>query len=406
VHYIYRIIEYISEDSEVVNNLLNATCQVQIIEEQSSQSQSEQQQQQYQQPIKNTHLLSVATPMQSKKRLSVSPIITTHSFYSKLSINSPLVTNSASHFNPSNQSAAITSASQNINSSNSLGVANNNVPSTLVTAHHHFMQRNFSPMATLSRSPSCSSSPSVMAPSTVRRTLNANNIPTPAQPGRITSALATTTVASTTTSNSLQVINPMQMQFNTPLIEVNNNPYNVYKTPLPFYQQQQQQTPMNNYRRTFTPHSAISHTLNTNNNNNNNNNNNTTQILNMENSSEAIHEQMMPEYCLELIWTEPVIVAGDSSFNEKATKFFYITDLYNQKYICYLMPAKTQLRCLKIESNSNDQYQPVGSLNYIPARDAVFVESRNLMVIIDNMGSLVVYSGIFRSYIYIIFKRK
>ena len=58
------------------------------------------------------------------------------------------------------------------------------------------------------------------------------------------------------------------------------------------------------------------------------------------------------------------------------------------------MPTKTQLRCLKIESNSSDQYQPVGSLNYIPARDAVFVESRSLMVIIDNMGSLVVYSGL------------
>ena len=94
-----------------------------------------------------------------------------------------------------------------------------------------------------------------------------------------------------------------------------------------------------------------------------------TLTLNMENSNEAIHEQMMPEYCLELIWTEPVIVAGDSSFNEKASKFFFINDLYNQKYVCYLMPSKTQLRCLKIESVGTDQqqYQPVGSLNYIPA---------------------------------------
>lgn len=101
----------------------------------------------------------------------------------------------------------------------------------------------------------------------------------------------------------------------------------------------------------------------------------------------------MPEYCLELIWTEPIIVAGDSTFNERATKFFYITDLYNQKYVCYLMSSKTQLRCLKIE-NQNEQYQPIGNLNYIPARDAVFVESRNLMVIIDNLGCLVVYSGL------------
>ena len=93
------------------------------------------------------------------------------------------------------------------------------------------------------------------------------------------------------------------------------------------------------------------------------------------------------------------MVAGDSTFNERASKFFCITDLYNQKYVCYLMPSKCQLRCLKIDcevtGDSNQAVStPSGILNYIPARDAVFVESRNLMVIIDTHGSLCVYSGL------------
>jgi len=373
VHYIYRINEYVSEDTEVVNNLLNTT----IIQTDETTSLEQQKQQSHATttiiPPQNTNLLTVNTPQTSKKRVSVSPIISTHSFYNKLSINSPLITNTASSITSSTTTTTTTTTT------NTLTTTATTQPA-LVTAHHHFMQRNFSPMAALSRSPSCSSSPSVMVPSTVRRTLN----------NQVASQRPST-------SNSLQVIaNNLPLQFTTPMIEVNNNPYigSVYKTPLSaFYQhqqhqqqqQQQQNTPMNSFRRTFTPYSAQV----------NNNNNNATFTLNMENSNEAIHEQMMPEYCLELIWTEPVIVAGDSSFNEKATKFFYINDLYNQKYVCYLMPSKTQLRCLKIE-NTNDQtkYQPVGTLNYIPARDAVFVENRNLMVIIDNLGSLVVYSGL------------
>lgn len=96
------------------------------------------------------------------------------------------------------------------------------------------------------------------------------------------------------------------------------------------------------------------------------------------------------------------MVSGDSSFNEKASKFFHITDLYNQKYVCYLLPMKNQLRFVKVESETNVNslneskhiVTPTGMLSYIPAKDAVFVENRNLMVIIDNHGSLIVYSGL------------
>lgn len=88
------------------------------------------------------------------------------------------------------------------------------------------------------------------------------------------------------------------------------------------------------------------------------------------------------------------MISGDSSLSEKASKFFHITDLYNQKYVCYLLPTKNQLRFIKVECETNINsltesktiVTPSGMLSYIPAKDAVFVENRNLMVIIDNHG--------------------
>ena len=102
---------------------------------------------------------------------------------------------------------------------------------------------------------------------------------------------------------------------------------------------------------------------------------------------------------MEHIWTESAMAVGESNFNEKASKFFQIIDLYNQKYICYLLPNKSQLRCLKVDcetkSTTNEMTAtPIGTLSYIPAKDAVFIENRNLMVIIDNHGGLMVYSGL------------
>ena len=329
----------------------------------------------------------------SRKRLSVSPIISTYSFYNKL--NSPSVNSTNQQQNTifsSTFSATTTSTTTNQNLNNptipSSSTSNNPTSSssstlttttTLVSAHQHYFQRNFSPMATLSRSPSCSSSPAVAMSSVRRNTvtsvnsnlLNANQY----------STCNTTLVANKTLIEPTNLRPTNSATFMTPSIEVNSHPYNFnqFKTPLNV-NYQQQNTPINNYRRNFTPQL---------------NNSTINPAINTENLNESIYEQMSPEYCLEFIWTEPMTVAGDSSFNEKATKFFHISDLYNQKYVCYLMPVKSQLRCIKIDYNSEfDIATPVGSINYIPAKDAVFVESRNLMIILDNQGSLFAYSGL------------
>lgn len=80
VHYIYRVNQYISEDSQNVNNLLNATG-LHLPDPPATE----------QAPSVNYLNASVHKTLGTpQKRLSVSPIISTHSFYNKLNLNSPL----------------------------------------------------------------------------------------------------------------------------------------------------------------------------------------------------------------------------------------------------------------------------------------------------------------------------
>jgi hypothetical protein len=117
---------------------------------------------------------------QSKKRLSVSPIISTYSFYNKLNLNSPNINVNNQSFTTTTTTTTTTTATSSsggqTTTSSILASQTSNpagTSSTLVTAHQHFLQRNFSPMATLSRSPSCSSSPAAI--SSIRRAAISNN---------------------------------------------------------------------------------------------------------------------------------------------------------------------------------------------------------------------------------------
>lgn len=344
------------KDSEVVNNLLNGTIAHQNEPLDTTQPNTIPHQQHnlnasslvtpLPRPDSNTSCLSLSVN-QSKKRLSVSPIISTYSFYNKLSVNSPLVTNSNTTVTTTSTSTITTTTSTTVQSS---------ATASIISAHQHFFQRNFSPMATLSRSPSCSSSPAINA---VRRT----------------SVYQSSTHRSSICQSNLNV-NPISNNLMTPLLEANNHSSH-FRTPLSI---NQQNTPLN-IKRSFTP--MLSNT--------------SINLLNQSEyvQNEPLYEQSQPDYCFDLIWTEPIMIAGDSTMNEKATKFFQIQDLYNQKFVCYLMPAKCQLRCLKIEYNQeNDSITTTNQLSYIPAKDAVFISDRNLMVIIDTQNNLFVYSGL------------
>ena len=119
---------------------------------------------------------------------------------------------------------------------------------------------------------------------------------------------------------------------------MNNTPYTsncLFKTPSAHLFH----TPLNQLRRLHTPHSSLrqppsslaAHANAT--------------TASVENPCESLHEQMTPEYCLEAVWAE----AAEAG-SERAAKFFRATDLYGQRYVCYLLPAKAQLRCLRVES--------------------------------------------------------
>lgn len=104
-------------------------------------------------------------------------------------------------------------------------------------------------------------------------------------------------------------------------------------------------------------------------------------------------EPLRPEVCLEHLWTEPAPAIRDGSLG-KSAKVFQMRDLCGQQYLCYLITYRQQLRCVKFEE-SNDLSQLIfGSVSIIPAKDALPIESLNLLVVLDPNGVLFIYSGV------------
>uniref|UniRef100_F7E2X8 Anaphase-promoting complex subunit 1 n=1 Tax=Xenopus tropicalis TaxID=8364 RepID=F7E2X8_XENTR len=105
-------------------------------------------------------------------------------------------------------------------------------------------------------------------------------------------------------------------------------------------------------------------------------------------------EPIVPELCLDHLWTETV--ANIREKNSQATKVFITTDLCGQKFLCFLLESFHQLRLVKFEE-SNDKSQLIfGSVTNISAKDAAPVEAIDTMVVLENNGNLVLYTGVVR----------
>ncbi|CAG2230501.1 APC1 [Mytilus edulis] len=103
-------------------------------------------------------------------------------------------------------------------------------------------------------------------------------------------------------------------------------------------------------------------------------------------------EPLKPEVCFEHLWTEPAPAIRDGSLG-KSSKAFLTRDLCGQQYMCYLISYRQQLRCVKFEE-SNDLSQLIfGSVSVIQAKDALPVETLDLLIVIDPTNVLWVYSG-------------
>ncbi|XP_072170160.1 anaphase-promoting complex subunit 1-like [Diadema setosum] len=118
----------------------------------------------------------------------------------------------------------------------------------------------------------------------------------------------------------------------------------------------------------------------------------TPQASTADTMCDEVSEPLLPELCLEHCWTEPLSSNRDGVLGQ-ASKVFLTSDLCGQSYLCFLLPHRHQLRCLKF-SSSNDSSQLIfGSLTTLSAKDAVQLEEVNMMLVLEWNGSLGLYTG-------------
>ncbi|XP_075452467.1 anaphase-promoting complex subunit 1 [Ascaphus truei] len=105
-------------------------------------------------------------------------------------------------------------------------------------------------------------------------------------------------------------------------------------------------------------------------------------------------EPIVPELCIDHLWTETVPNMREK--NSQATKVFITADLCGQKFLCFLVESQHQLRLVKFEE-SNDKSQLIfGSVTNISAKDAAPIQSIDTMVVLENNGNFVLYTGVVR----------
>ncbi|KAI0221452.1 Anaphase-promoting complex subunit 1 [Lamellibrachia satsuma] len=117
---------------------------------------------------------------------------------------------------------------------------------------------------------------------------------------------------------------------------------------------------------------------------------------NMSSAEQSISAEMMealiPDICIDHLWTETGNVPRDRAAG-KASKAFLTKDLCGQQYLCYVVPYRNHVRCVKFEE-SNDKSQLIfGSLSILQGKDAVPLPSLNMMALLDMTNSLILYSG-------------
>ncbi|XP_055843307.1 anaphase-promoting complex subunit 1 [Episyrphus balteatus] len=99
---------------------------------------------------------------------------------------------------------------------------------------------------------------------------------------------------------------------------------------------------------------------------------------------------IVPDYCLEHIWTEQIL---SKEFCEIATKAFVHVDLIGQTYLCFLLPRSAKLQLVRIVNFDEENTQIEGEIFSIAARDAVVLERMKMIAILDPSGTLTLYTG-------------
>ncbi|XP_041803521.1 anaphase-promoting complex subunit 1 isoform X1 [Chelmon rostratus] len=107
-------------------------------------------------------------------------------------------------------------------------------------------------------------------------------------------------------------------------------------------------------------------------------------------------EPIVPDLCMEQLWSETVTAGGHREMSSQASKVFLTSDLCENRYLCFLVESHQQLRCVKV-MESNDSSQLIfASVTAIPAKDAEPLQNIDAMLVLEACGSLVLYTGITR----------
>ncbi|KAM8852237.1 anaphase-promoting complex subunit 1 isoform 1-T1 [Synchiropus picturatus] len=107
-------------------------------------------------------------------------------------------------------------------------------------------------------------------------------------------------------------------------------------------------------------------------------------------------EPIVPDLCMDQLWSETVSTGGQREMSSQASKVFLTSDLCESRFLCFLVESHQQLRCVKF-MESNDASQLIfASVTTIPAKDAEPLQSIGAMLVLEACGSLVLYTGVTR----------
>ncbi|XP_075233032.1 anaphase promoting complex subunit 1 isoform X2 [Lycorma delicatula] len=105
---------------------------------------------------------------------------------------------------------------------------------------------------------------------------------------------------------------------------------------------------------------------------------------------------IVPELCLDYLWSENQTLScfyeGEAS---AASRVFLSCDILHQKFLCYVVPSRNKLICVKI-SWTNQRFPEVilGSVSSLPAKDAAYLPSLKMTAILEPSGGVLLYTGI------------
>ncbi|XP_024080333.1 anaphase-promoting complex subunit 1 isoform X2 [Cimex lectularius] len=102
---------------------------------------------------------------------------------------------------------------------------------------------------------------------------------------------------------------------------------------------------------------------------------------------------IVPELCLEYVWTETSTPRSYRDQSSMASKSFLSKDTLGQEYLCYLVNSSLVLVRLNRTNNTRMPELIVGSVSSIPAKDAVPIPALQMIAILEAGGCVMLYTG-------------